>query len=175
MASERTGLRASPSLDDDQPQKWFISPHTTRMQIWDTLVIVSAILGFSLDLFMVALDSKLIALWVLAYVGDAFVIVDIFLRFFRGYMKDGILITDRRHIQRHYLKTTFLLDFYSVLPLDFIVFAKPGLGANGIMKDLAKYRCINRFIRCIRLRSFFGKFIFSSNFQRSPQTFLYNY
>ncbi|XP_071795542.1 uncharacterized protein [Asterias amurensis] len=155
MASERTGLRASPSLDDDQPQKWFISPHTTRMQIWDTLVIVSAILGFSLDLFMVALDSKLIALWVLAYVGDAFVIVDIFLRFFRGYMKDGILITDRRHIQRHYLKTTFLLDFYSVLPLDFIVFAKPGLGANGIMKDLAKYRCINRFIRCIRLRSFF--------------------
>ena len=157
MASERTGLRASPYLDDDQPQKWFLSPHTLRMQIWDTLVIISSILGFCLDLFMFCFDSKLVVLWVLAYVGDVFFIIDIFLRFFRGYMKDGILITDRQRIQRHYLKTTFVLDFYIVLPLDFIVFINPGLGSFGIMKELAKYRCITRFVRCLRLRSFFGK------------------
>ncbi|XP_022094111.1 uncharacterized protein LOC110981133 isoform X3 [Acanthaster planci] len=154
MTSERTGLRASPSLDDE-PQKWFLSPHTTRMQVWDTLVIVSAVFSFCLDLFMFSFESKLIALWVLAYVGDAIFIIDIFLRFFRGYMKHGILITDRQRIRRHYLKTTFCFDFYSVLPLDFIVFAQPGLGAPGIMKVLAKYRCMNRWIRCFRLMSFF--------------------
>ncbi|XP_038053282.1 cyclic nucleotide-gated channel cone photoreceptor subunit alpha-like [Patiria miniata] len=156
LAGERTGLRASPSLDD-QPQKWFLSPHTNRMQVWDTLVIVSAVFSFSLDLFMFAFDSKLVALWVLTYVGDAFFITDIFLRFFRGYMKDGILITDRHRIRRHYLKTTFCLDLYSVLPLDFIVFVEPGLGAAGIMKQLAQFRWINSFVRCSRLFSFFGK------------------
>ncbi|XP_077978719.1 uncharacterized protein LOC144434138 [Glandiceps talaboti] len=133
---------------------FYISPHTTSMRLWECIVVVTVVITFSLEMFLAAFDSQLVILWVIAYVFDFLYVLEIIRHFFLGYMENGILITDRQKIRKHYLQTTFILDLFTVLPLDLLVFISPGI-VPGHMKTLAQYRCINRLLRVHRVLSFF--------------------
>lgn len=154
-ATETTQLRTV--VGYKAPEEFFLSPNHKRMRVWETFVICTVICTLCVDSFMPAFDTKIITLWVFAYSFDIVFVIDICLRFIIAYMQDGILITDRRLIRRHYLRTTFSVDLFSVLPLDLLVLVSPGLGSAGIIRRLAQYRCINRLFRGHRIYSYFGK------------------
>ncbi len=154
-ATETTQLRTV--VGYRAPYAFYLSPNTKRMRLWESFVVITVICTVCVDIFMPAFDSRITVLWVLAYFFDVVFLIDICLRFFLGYMIDGILVSDLGMICRHYLKTTFFVDFFTVLPLDLLVFASPGVGSDEIMKRLAQYRCINRIFRGHRIISYFGK------------------
>jgi hyperpolarization activated cyclic nucleotide-gated potassium channel 2 len=54
------------------------------------------------------------------YFSDIFFIVDMFLNFFTGFYKEGILMMSRKVIVTNYLKGWFLFDFISSFPYSFI-------------------------------------------------------
>ncbi|XP_070566365.1 uncharacterized protein [Ptychodera flava] len=135
--------------------QFYLSPHTTAMRLWECCIVITVAITFSLEMFLAAFDSQLLVLWVIAYLFDFIYLLDIVRHFFLGYMENGILITDRRKIRKHYLLTTFIVDLFTVLPLDLLVFISPGV-VPGHMKRLAQYRCINRLLRVHRILSFFN-------------------
>lgn len=154
--SETSQLR--PAVGYRAPTAFYLSPNTRRMRLWESFVVITVIASLCIEVFMPAFDTTIIVLWILSYFFDVVFLIDIFLRFFLAYMIDGILITDLKKIIRHYLRTTFILDFYSVLPVDLLVFVHPGVDADEVWRWLAIYRCINRLVRAHRLLSYFGKY-----------------
>ncbi|XP_071956713.1 uncharacterized protein [Antedon mediterranea] len=150
-------------VNTNPSRHFYLSPHTFWMQRWEALVVTTVIFTSALEVFIAVLDSRVLGLWVFVYLCDFIFIIDIVLRFFVGYMKNGILISDVRLIRKHYLRTTFIPDIVSVLPLGLIVLAKPGIQvADGfvttltnIVPKLAQYRCMNRLLRVYRIESYF--------------------
>ena len=119
--------------------------------IWEIVVAVSVILSIFLVTFQAVFHASLVWQWVLIYVLDALYVVSIVLRFVTGYKKRGVLVTERRKIALHYLKTYFIPDLLSVLPLEIFAFAS----ADAIL--VAAFLRLNRCIRCYRVWTFLSK------------------
>lgn len=135
----------------------FLNPNSSRMRSWESFVIFTIIVGICLELFQVAFSTEFYIIWVLVYLFDLVFLVDIILHFFLGYMKDGILITDKTKLRSHYLRTNFPFDVFTILPIDLLVLIIPGVGAPNIMRNLAIYRCVTRVVRAVRIPAFFEK------------------
>ena len=135
----------------------FLNPQNNRVRAWETLIIIAILTAYSLDLFLAAFDSDILQLWIILYTCDVLYLIDIVMSFFRGYMKDGILIADSNKIKRHYLRTTFPIDLFTILPTDLIALAYPGLGSPRIWKLIANYRFANRVFRIYRIFVYFGE------------------
>uniref|UniRef100_A0A3B4AQR1 Cyclic nucleotide-binding domain-containing protein n=1 Tax=Periophthalmus magnuspinnatus TaxID=409849 RepID=A0A3B4AQR1_9GOBI len=79
----------------------------------------------------------------LDYLSDMMYVADMVIALRTGYLEQGILITERSKLKKHYLHSRFFLrDIVSLLPTDFLYFA------FGIQTPLVR---INRLLRTPRL------------------------
>lgn len=125
--------------------------------MWEIVVAVSVILSIFLVTFQAVFHASLVWQWVLIYALDVLYVVSIVMRFVTGYKKRGVLVTERRKIALHYLKTYFIPDLLSVLPLEIFAFAS----ADAIL--VAAFLRLNRCIRCYRVWTFLSKNITNSD------------
>ncbi|CAH1786243.1 unnamed protein product [Owenia fusiformis] len=128
-----------------------ISPLHPVMRTWQAFVVWTIVLSVIIDMFMAAFTSQVLTLWILVYFCDAVFIINIILTFFTGYLDKGILVDEKRQIGIRYLRTTFVLDAISILPLDLFAFVVVG---QPIWKTLTQLRT-NRYIRFYKIPSFF--------------------
>ncbi|PIK48174.1 tetrameric potassium-selective cyclic nucleotide gated channel [Apostichopus japonicus] len=133
----------------------FLNPNSSRMRSWESFVILTIIVGVPLEFFQAAFTTKWVPIWVLVYLFDLIFLGDIILRFYLGYMKDGILITDKAKIRSHYLRRKFPIDVFTIIPIDLVVLF--WLGTPGILQILAFCRLLPKVVRLHRIPPFFGK------------------
>ncbi|KAF4042626.1 Ion transport protein [Phytophthora infestans] len=99
--------------------RWFIQPRTTWKVRWDlwigfiiaySVVLIPYRIGFGIEL----------AGWeqVLNYCFDSSFAVDVIFNFFTGYYDEDILVYELRRIRARYLRSWFLFDVASTVPLD---------------------------------------------------------
>eukprot|EP00079_Xenopus_tropicalis_P031616 XP_017945387.1 PREDICTED: cyclic nucleotide-gated cation channel alpha-4 [Xenopus tropicalis] len=96
------------------------------------------------------LQYQYLPVWLsLDYLCDVLYVMDIIANFHTGFLEEGILVTDRHLIARHYISSSkFRWDLISVLPTDFLYF-KLGIHTPAVR--------INRFLRFHRLFESFDR------------------
>ena len=84
---------------------------------------------------------------------DCAFLVDIIFSFVTGYFDAGHFIKDHRQIAVRYMRSWFVLDFVSSLPLDFVVYLfDPNAGGSGELTALKGFRLI-KVLRVMKLAS----------------------
>ena len=126
------------------------------------LVLTSAVMvpltvAFDTD-FSLETQSRLA---VVDYVFDAIFIGDLLISFNTGYVKDGLFVTDRWLVARHYLHGFFFLDLISSFPLGLIMSAATAGGGGAVSR-------LNRLLRLVRLMKLLRLFKFTS-FLKAPR------
>ena len=109
-----------------------IKPFQKIKVLWDVLILFT-IVGFffiiplqlsfdfsyevELDDIMekFALNEHLMGF--LRFIPELLLIIDTLLKFMTGYYENGLVITDKRHIIKHYLKSGFMFDLLSYCPI----------------------------------------------------------
>ena len=119
------------------------------LDAWDTLVAASIFISMLFVIFQVAFDAGVVWQWILIYIADALFIASMIFRFLTGYMKRGVLVTERKLVILHYLKRSFSVDLFSVVPFE--VFALAAGGDRGETLLLAAFLRLFRCIRCYRV------------------------
>ena len=134
-----------------------ISPRTAAYRRWHDVVVLSAVLACCLGIFMASMDSTSLALWTIVYMSDAMYISDIIISFYTAYEGgDGVLVTNRRQIRKHYILTTFVPDLLSVLPTELVFLCLLAGGTKlPVWKTLTLLR-LNRLLRLHKVLNFFG-------------------
>lgn len=140
-------------------ERRIILPNSRTRTIWDSLqilfvVYVALVLPFRLG-FSVVPEVGSVGWW-LELIVDLYFMVDIVLnfRFFAYEDHDRSVIDDPRKIRRHYLRSWFIVDLVSVLPISYImqIMAKPN--QNGGYSKLFKVLRVVRIAKLLRLLRF---------------------
>ena len=77
---------------------------------------------------------------------DIIFAIDVFINFFSAYVNsDDDLITDRRKIACHYLRSWFIIDFVSILPISIII------KNAGDFNSLARIARLPRLYRLLKI------------------------
>ena len=137
---------------------------STLLSMWEALVAASVVPSVILVVFQAAFDAGIVWQWVVIYLGDALFVAAMVARFLTGYVKRGVLVTDRKSVVLYYLKRSFSADLASVVPLELFAFA--ATGSWGETLALAAILRLNRCIRCYRIWAFIGEFA-PTNFHHS--------
>ena len=125
--------------------------------LWESVVVCSAIVSVFLVSYQAIYHAGLLWQWVLAYAMDVVYFAYVVYRFLRPFKKRGELVTDKKKIALNYIRTSFLPDLLSVLPIEIFSFA----GSNPIY--ITGFLRLNRFIRCYKVFWFLCKFGFISS------------
>ena len=132
------------SLDDEEDfeneiiDRFYFEPNSTFLYILDSIIFIfSLIILFYLPIY---LSRKLFfckknmnGSSFIFYTIDIFYIIDFFINFFKSYYNfDEVLITDKKRIFIHYVKTWFYIDFISSLPfyITFTIMESECMGEN---------------------------------------------
>ena len=105
-------------------RRGFVNPRSSWMGVWDMTTAVALLYTATVTPFEVGLDlpTRIDALFFINQVINVIFMVDICLQFFLPIPDhQGELIRDRKLIAMRYLKSWFVLDVVSVLPLDIYV------------------------------------------------------
>lgn len=137
-----------------QKKVFAVNPRSNLYRYWETVSSVAIFLTCLIVPFQASFDSQCSTLWVLAYTFDLLFLTDVLLRFWVGYYSKGTLITDKSSIRRRYLRSTFIPDLLTIIPLDLLVF---GVGTHLRWHQSLTLLRLNRVLRVHRLISFFGK------------------
>ena len=122
-----------------------ISPKWLPLRLWEPFVVATTVISTTLVTYQASFDAESIWLMLLAMTMDIVYIVAMVLQFFTGYTRKGILVTNRRKIALHYLKTTLIPDVLSVIPLElFAIVAGDNILYSAVLLKL------NRLLRCYR-------------------------
>ena len=122
--------------------------------IWDIFVVISIIPSTFFVTYQAVYNASVVWQWIIIYIADIIYVFSMVVRFFRSYVHKGEIISDRQSIVIHYLQTTFLCDFFSILPFE--IFAIPEY-INGGEFMMALLR-LNRFVRLYRVWEFLCKY-----------------
>ena len=122
--------------------------------LWESVVVCSAIVSVFLVSYQAIYHAGLLWQWVLAYAMDVVYTAYIVYRFLRPFKKRGEPVTNKKKIALNYIRTSFIPDLLSVLPIEVFSFA----GSNPIY--IAGFLRLNRFIRCYKVFGFLCKFAF---------------
>ena len=139
-----------------------INPTNNWLYRWLLVVTLAVLYNSYLLIARETFDNlqlRLLPLWfTLDYLADLVYLVDTVLQFFTGYLEQGLLVTDRRKLALHVLRSkTFYLDVVSLLPTD-LLYAIPGVGvAHPIIR-------INRVLRMHKIFQFFAATESRTNF-----------
>jgi hypothetical protein len=113
--------------------------------LWESLVACSAALSAFTVSYQAIYHAGLQFQWAMIYAADVIYIAYIVYRFFRPFKKRGELITDKKKIALNYIRSAFLPDLLSVIPLEIFSFAS----SNPIY--IAGFLRLNRCIRCYQV------------------------
>ncbi|KAL9249663.1 Potassium channel KAT1-like protein [Drosera capensis] len=148
-----------------QLRKHIISPYDPRYRVWETWVIILVVYSAWISPFQFAfLSYKKDTLFIVDNVVNAFFAVDIFLTFLVAYVNCGshLLVHDPKKIAMRYIRTWFVLDVCSTVPLQpliqLLIQASPG----------SNFQALN-MLKLWRLRRF------SSFFERLEKDIRLNY
>jgi hypothetical protein len=112
--------------------KWAISPDTTVMRKWDTIVMMLLVFTSIVTPFEVAfLPSRIDSLFWINRIVDACFIADMVIQCHLRYMDhDNKMVEDLRLIRQKYFKSWFVIDLVSIMPFDIVAIAgnKQSLG-----------------------------------------------
>ena len=161
MGKERPGDARRQSQSVSTERRGFVGRLRSLLQpsmllaAWEALVAASIIPSVALVIFQVAFDAGIVWQWVIMYVADALFAASMLARFLTGYVKRGVLVTDRKLVVLYYLKRSFSADLLSVIPLELFAFAATGSREETLA--LAAILRLNRCIRCYRVWAFISK------------------
>ena len=97
----------------------------TLFHVWDVFVMFSIIPSTFLISYQAAFNATIAWQWAIIYAGDVIYITSMGLRFFRSYVTNkGEIVTDKETIVFHYLRTSFLYDLITILPLEIFAIAQ---------------------------------------------------
>lgn len=86
--------------------------------------------------------------YVMSFIVDLFFMMDVVLNFNTAFEREGILQYNRKDIAIHYLRTWFLIDVASALPLDLML---DGNDDNSILAGLSRLTRLVKMLKLIRL------------------------
>jgi len=133
-----------------------ILPTTWYYMVWEGFMAFTCLLTTVFVSFQKAYKSDEYALVTMLHAFDFLYLVHVGIKFNLGYVtKKGTLILDKRKIKEHYLKTTFIFDFASLvkLPLEMIGYAVDvGLDYKQVVRGLN----LLKILRFYTLTSCFG-------------------
>jgi len=99
-----------------------INPDSLVVQIWMWVVCISSVYTCFASFLMATFDSTSDDLFLLTYLSDLIYLVYTIHNFFLMYKNNrGIPVANQRSIARHYLKSGFFLDLFSLLPSEIVV------------------------------------------------------
>ncbi|XP_073695562.1 cyclic nucleotide-gated cation channel alpha-3-like [Garra rufa] len=133
------------------------SPKQQNVRAWNAFISITCLATGIIALYEMFFNSTVPGIIFTRYSLDLVFILSIISRFYIGYETHGVVITDPRKVRKKYLRTWFLLDVLSVLPLETITIAFPQL-------RFMRYAYANR---CLRLFRLFG---ILSMFSKEPDT-----
>ena len=119
------------SLDDEETfdrcinDNFYFEPNSTFLYFLDSIIFIfSLIILIYLPIFLAKnlyfCKSITDVNSIIFYIIDLFYVLDLIINFYRAYYNfDENLITDKNRIFLHYIKTWFLVDFFSSLPIYF--------------------------------------------------------
>ena len=144
-----------------QKSYFVVNPRTNLYRYWETVNTICIFLTCLFVPFQASFDSQSSTLWVLVYIFDVIFLTDVLLKFRVGYFSKGTLIKDKSLIRRRYLRTKFIPDLLTIIPLDLLVF---GVGTHLRWHQSLTLLRLNRILRVYRLVSFFGKSLLKTYF-----------
>ncbi len=121
--------------------------------VWNSIIAYSVIYSTFLVTLQAAFHAGIVWQLVVIYLLDVLYLGAVVVRFFTGYTKRGVVVTDRRRIALQYAKTALVPDVLSLLPLE--IFAL----AAGNVTYVAAFLRLNRCIRWYRVWTFLGELI----------------
>ncbi|XP_059400985.1 cyclic nucleotide-gated cation channel alpha-3-like [Carassius carassius] len=133
------------------------SPKQRNIRLWNAFISIICLASVTLSLYELFFNSTVTGIIFTRYSLDLIFIFNIISRFYIGYETHGVVITDPKKVRKKYLRTWFLLDLLSVLPLETIAVAFPKL-------KFVRFAYANRCLRVFRL---FG---IISMFSKEPDT-----
>ncbi|MCK5686668.1 ion transporter [bacterium] len=138
-----------------------VKEHSLFRIIWDTCILVLILTSIIIVPFQLVFQQSIdLPALLVIYLIDLFFMVDMALNFFTSYHHQGIEITERKKILRHYLKTMFFIDLIAVIPLDLLFLFTPELSVYNL--PLVLLFRLPRILRIIRMYIIFRRWeIFS--------------
>ena len=132
-----------------------LEPFQFRVRVWEAVIATISFLSCILNAFQASFSTEYVAIWILVYIFDIFIILDIvFICYLAYFNESGVLITDRRKILKRYFHGMFVVDVFSILPLEaFVLFANY---QTKLLKTAAYWR-LNRLIQFSKTMSFMSK------------------
>lgn len=129
-----------------------LSPNSRLVLVLDLAVLTTVVYSYLAVCYQAAFHSSLTWLLVLFYICDALYFLGVFARFFIGYKDRGVVVRSVKKSTVRLLKTTFMVDALSLLPLELLA-----LAAGDSSFTVAALLRLNRVLRCYRLFLFFSK------------------
>lgn len=135
-------------LEAQEADVFVLRPDMRLRRYWDLYMFVCLMYVATVSVFVFSFLGVLGVgspwFWIERHVDVSFAI-DIILNFFTAYDRAGVLVTDRKAIRRHYIRTWFVPDVISAFPWDILGLA--------IQDDFSKPNILKlpRFIRLVRL------------------------
>jgi len=126
-----------------------------RYKLAEAIVLISVVLSAFLVTFQVFYNASLEWQWIVIYSCDAIYLSSLVSKFCKGYYdKRGEKVTDWSETAEKYLRTYFVIDIISILPLESfgLLVEEPN-----IRLFIMAFLRINRFIRIYRVWHFLSK------------------
>lgn len=130
----------------------YVVKHSNYTEIWSAFITFTTFTNYLLQIYAVCFCDHTWPTYFFGYLFDICFVCNIVLVFHLPYYNyNGILVVDRRKIARRYMRTRFLIDVASVVPLEFLapLFKEP-------LRALRYFR-LNRLIQIVRTVYYFCK------------------
>ncbi|EGZ17304.1 hypothetical protein PHYSODRAFT_503276 [Phytophthora sojae] len=140
-----------------QPEKvkydrWFIQPRAAWKVRWDlwigfiiaySVILIPYRIGFGIDL----------SGWeqIMNYCFDSSFAVDVILNFFTGYYDEDVLVCELRRIRQRYLRSWFIFDIASTVPLDQFLQVVTNASSSLLTLKLIRVFRLFRLLKLMRL------------------------
>ena len=160
-----------------------INPRSAYVGYWDLLTGLALIYTATVTPFEVCLGmpTSLNALFVVNQVINLIFVIDIVVQFFLPVPdKNGEFIRNRQVLAKRYLKTWFSVDVISILPIDIVALASPGISSGPELRSIRLLRVFRllklaRVLRASRIIQRWQNAIEMSSSQLSLMTILVTY
>ncbi|XP_030055593.1 cyclic nucleotide-gated channel alpha-4 [Microcaecilia unicolor] len=125
------GTRAPFDGSLNKKKTWILDPSGTWYYCWLNVMVIPVLYNWIILICRSCfsdLQQRYLTIWLtLDYICDTFYLLDIVVRFRTGVLEHGILVTDRKALCKHYVKTSaFRWDLLSLLPTD-LLYLKVGI------------------------------------------------
>lgn len=128
-----------------------LHPDSRTIIFWEGLIVLITLYNCLVIPFRVAFGSAIHEAWfLLDFLTDLILVLDIFLRFHIGYLEEGELIKDKHKISLHYRQTAYQNHLMASLPTDLLTYI---LFPNAPFFILALLRTprLLRFTQCFKI------------------------